>query len=177
PATGKSGAQLGLGIGSEDVAANSTKDNAKALTKDMYDTLVKAFEANDASTVTTATSENNGECATENKKTCGSAVKAGNAFEASSSRLRPMWRGLWLYRQELSALYQWRKPVVQYKLKREGRVLLYANVKNTILVRTFGVAHLTATKRMDYEQICADSRAKDTLKRCGFMCVYALWFC
>ncbi|MGN7678189.1 MAG: hypothetical protein ACTJLL_00300, partial [Anaplasma sp.] len=44
--------KLGLGIGSEDVVTNGNVEG-KALTSKQWDTLVKAFEANDASTSTT----------------------------------------------------------------------------------------------------------------------------
>ncbi|MGN7661734.1 MAG: hypothetical protein ACTJLK_03875, partial [Anaplasma sp.] len=87
--TVKSGAQLGLGIGSEDVKADTaTKATAKALTAQQYDTLVKAFEANDASTA--GTGDGTGTCDSSGNKACGSAVKAGNAFDGtlSSSKIK-----------------------------------------------------------------------------------------
>ncbi|MGN7661614.1 MAG: hypothetical protein ACTJLK_03245, partial [Anaplasma sp.] len=88
PAPKGSAELAGLGIGSEDVKSTSGTDNtkAKALTKDMYDTLVKAFEANDASTAGEASATDTCKDASGSgeKEACGSAVKAGNAFDGAS---------------------------------------------------------------------------------------------
>ncbi|MGN7661775.1 MAG: hypothetical protein ACTJLK_04080 [Anaplasma sp.] len=81
----------GLGIGSEDVK-DASGASGKALTKDMYDTLVKAFEANDASTAGTDT----------NKYGC--AVKAGNAFDGTLSSSKTSCRSSVVFTRACEAL-------------------------------------------------------------------------
>ncbi|MGN7678434.1 MAG: hypothetical protein ACTJLL_01570 [Anaplasma sp.] len=77
------GHQLGLGIGSEDYNSEGNGSNTnkgKALTAQQWDTLVKAFEAENTST---ASSSSTNACTTGSNPNCKSAVKAGSAFDGA----------------------------------------------------------------------------------------------
>ncbi|MGN7678433.1 MAG: hypothetical protein ACTJLL_01565, partial [Anaplasma sp.] len=78
-----SGAQLGLGIGSVDLLngdATGQRDKGKALTAQQWDTLVKAFEAENAST---ADGSKTAACTSGSNQNCKSAIKAGSAFDGA----------------------------------------------------------------------------------------------
>ncbi|MGN7678595.1 MAG: hypothetical protein ACTJLL_02435, partial [Anaplasma sp.] len=80
PAAAPSGKNAGLGIGSENVTTKKSggTNNGKALTGEQWDTLVKAFEADNASTA----GEDNKACS-ESDGNCRSNVKAGSAFDGA----------------------------------------------------------------------------------------------
>ncbi|MGN7678859.1 MAG: hypothetical protein ACTJLL_03860, partial [Anaplasma sp.] len=90
------GHQLGLGIGSEDLltgnGATGQQDKGKALTSQQWDTLMKAFEAEN---VSTAESGKDKACTNSdggsNNNNCKSAIKAGSAFDGTPNahRIKP----------------------------------------------------------------------------------------
>ncbi|MGN7661430.1 MAG: hypothetical protein ACTJLK_02285, partial [Anaplasma sp.] len=80
----------GLGIGSEDVGVGENDKTGSALTAQEYDTLVTAFEANNASTAGDKAASKTCAATWDNGKVCGCSVKAGNAFDGtlSSSKIK-----------------------------------------------------------------------------------------
>ncbi|MGN7678476.1 MAG: hypothetical protein ACTJLL_01800, partial [Anaplasma sp.] len=103
-ASNKNVAALGLGIGSEDVLSDSgtEKDSAKALTAKQWDTLVKAFEAEN---VSTASSDNGDQACNSGSgdKNCKSAVKAGSAFDGTPNSHK--------IKQDVAGTMRWRRMV------------------------------------------------------------------